>query len=121
VRVCRERGHARSPVQAAGAVFVEAVEHLLQLIPRADLSRRHQLPEPGDPDPCKIRRLPLDCHCNSGVNRPFRRGIDEPGDPDVDVLDLAEPREVSSVQHGEDAVVRACDHHVAARLGVSVT
>ena len=25
--------------------------------------------------PCKIRHLPLDCHCNSGVNRRCRRGI----------------------------------------------
>jgi hypothetical protein len=26
------------------------------------------------PHPCKIRRLPLDCHCNSGANRLYRRG-----------------------------------------------
>jgi hypothetical protein len=25
--------------------------------------------------PCEIRRLPLDCHCNSGVNRQYFRGI----------------------------------------------
>ena len=24
--------------------------------------------------PCETRRLPLDCHCNSGANRQFRRG-----------------------------------------------
>ena len=37
--------------------------------PRAtgpDVSRGH---------PCEIRHSPLDCHCNSGVNRLFRRGI----------------------------------------------
>ena len=26
-------------------------------------------------NPCKIRHLPLDCHCDSGVNRQFRRGV----------------------------------------------
>jgi hypothetical protein len=25
--------------------------------------------------PCKIRHVPLNCHCDSGVNRQFRRGI----------------------------------------------
>jgi len=25
--------------------------------------------------PCKIRHLPLDCLCNSGVNRQYRRGV----------------------------------------------
>jgi hypothetical protein len=25
--------------------------------------------------PCEVRRLPLDCHCSSGVNRQYRRGI----------------------------------------------
>ena len=24
--------------------------------------------------PCKIRYLPLDCHCNSGVNSRYRKG-----------------------------------------------
>jgi hypothetical protein len=24
---------------------------------------------------CKIRHLPLDCHCNPGVNSQYRRGI----------------------------------------------
>ena len=28
--------------------------------------------------PCKIRRLPLDCHCNSRVNRQYRRGVKAP-------------------------------------------
>jgi hypothetical protein len=28
--------------------------------------------------PCKIRRLPLDCHCNSRVNRQYRRGVNSP-------------------------------------------
>jgi hypothetical protein len=26
-------------------------------------------------NPCEIRRLPLDCHCDSGVNSQYRRGI----------------------------------------------
>jgi hypothetical protein len=30
-------------------------------------------------NPCEIRQLPLDCHCNSGVNRRYRRGVDGPG------------------------------------------
>jgi hypothetical protein len=25
--------------------------------------------------PCKIVHLPLDCHCNTGVNRQYRRGV----------------------------------------------
>ena len=34
-------------------------------------------PGPSVPSlhPCKIRHLPLDCHCNSGVNSRYRRGI----------------------------------------------
>ena len=25
--------------------------------------------------PCQISRLPLDCHCDSGVSSPYRRGV----------------------------------------------
>jgi hypothetical protein len=37
-------------------------------------------PGPSVPSlhPCKIRHLPLDCHCNSGVNSRYRRGGEQP-------------------------------------------
>ena len=43
-----------------------------QLVRRRPRSHRRQQPYP-ERFPCEIRRLPLDCYCNSGVNSQLRR------------------------------------------------
>jgi hypothetical protein len=38
--------------------------------------RQRFAPHRTAPHPCELRRSPLGCHCTSGVNRQFRRGMD---------------------------------------------